>query len=432
MKRAKKMFDLKNQYSLQSSHCWRETVLEEMILQAKLPILVHEIIFIELWKKNFLPKISAEFQSHIKVDEMQKHPAVQHSIVPLLQYEGECLKILDIAFFHPESIKSLGEATLDLTDYTLRCIKAALEQFQEPVEAWEANSHLMKISKSIPVRMLVDCLGILISLVLYDLDLKKCRPLKDAFVSRLILSTDSPMLISDLILYQPWEKDKRRNIPFFHFDSNCWHGVHPANKDNMDITSVGLLRFIFELEKVQSSYFRSNARKEKLRKVIEYLETKDQWVSEQACHSFKIVNGKCKLRKTILDDSPNKRPQPLEVSSFPFLEEQLEKTFNEGHSKILEQNLKNLLHTSSSTFKEKKKIWLGDLNDRRIFDPSLLPKIHFCAMCLVQEATKVCSNCRKEWYCSRKCQKEDWKDHKKGCRTKTVTANTLRMRLVLT
>jgi hypothetical protein len=119
MKRAnKRMFDLKNQYALQVNHGWRETVLEEMILQAKLPILVHEILLIERWKKNVLPKISAEFQTPISNKELMNHPVVQHSLAPLLRYELICLKILRNAIVHPETVESLGEASLDLTDYT--------------------------------------------------------------------------------------------------------------------------------------------------------------------------------------------------------------------------------------------------------------------------------------------------------------------------
>jgi len=37
-----------------------------------------------------------------------------------------------------------------------------------------------------------------------------------------------------------------------------------------------------------------------------------------------------------------------------------------------------------------------------------------CAKC-GKEATKRCSRCRIEWYCSRECQVQSWKAHKTVC-----------------
>ena len=36
-----------------------------------------------------------------------------------------------------------------------------------------------------------------------------------------------------------------------------------------------------------------------------------------------------------------------------------------------------------------------------------------CKVCK-KKATKQCSKCRKVYYCSKKCQKKDWKQHKKN------------------
>jgi hypothetical protein len=378
-----------------------------------------------------LPKISAEFQSPITSEELTEHPVVQYSLIPLLRYECECLNILKMAIAHPESKESLREASLDLTDYALRCIKESTEQLKKPIQPHETSQliHLITISKSIAYRLCLDCTIILYQLLL-DEAKKKHRPLKDAFVSCLILSTDGPMLISDLILCQPWEKDKQAIIPVFNLDAPMWCKLETFSKESTDRIAILLLRLMLNLEKVQSSYFRSDARKKKFRKVIECLETKE-WMNERDYNAFKVELDEHNLKSLLLDDSPNKRPQPLEVSTLPFLEEQLEKTFNEGHSKILAQNLKEILDTSSSAFEEKAKIWLGDLDDSKLFDPSLLPQVHTCSMCFAKEVTKFCSDCKEVWYCSRKCQKSHWKYHKIDCRTTNGRAHPIRKRLLL-
>lgn len=47
---------------------------------------------------------------------------------------------------------------------------------------------------------------------------------------------------------------------------------------------------------------------------------------------------------------------------------------------------------------------------------------HTCARCGAGPATKRCSKCKSEWYCSRECQLAAWNGHKKKCR-KITAAN---------
>ncbi len=45
-------------------------------------------------------------------------------------------------------------------------------------------------------------------------------------------------------------------------------------------------------------------------------------------------------------------------------------------------------------------------------------KNHTCSLCETVSSLKLslCSRCRKVYYCSKKCQGKDWKEHKKTCR----------------
>ncbi len=43
--------------------------------------------------------------------------------------------------------------------------------------------------------------------------------------------------------------------------------------------------------------------------------------------------------------------------------------------------------------------------------------IKACSVCFHYENVKYCGNCKSRAYCSEKCQKEDWKNHKKVCVT---------------
>jgi hypothetical protein len=440
VKRAKMMFDLNDQCSFQVNHYWRQSVLEEMILQAKLPVLVHEIILMEQWKKNILPEVAAEFPSPGSIAAFMKHPIVLLSLAPFLRYELVCLHILDNALYHDESLEALGEASLDLTGYALRCLKGGLEQLQKSfMEAVvDKESYLMMISKNVALTQVVDCAAILSHLIpgcYNDKNMKKFGSLKEGFISRLFLSNDGPMIISEFILCQPWEKNKKREIPLFDLESVSWCQIEPFTKDVMDAGAFRLLRQMCLLEIVQkeSSYPWSDARKEKVREVIKCLESKE-WLSERDYKVFKTLLDELDFESLMLYEVGDavKRPQNLlEVTSFPFLEKQLEKVFNEDHNKILELSLKELLDFNSDAFKEKVKIWLEDLGSSKLFDPSVLPEVHVCANCDAEGATKFCSACKEEWYCSRECQKSHWKAHKRSCSLRNGMKKPRRRRLIL-
>lgn len=47
---------------------------------------------------------------------------------------------------------------------------------------------------------------------------------------------------------------------------------------------------------------------------------------------------------------------------------------------------------------------------------------HGCAHCGASPATKRCSVCKQEWYCSRECQLAAWKGHKKHCKKLAAAA----------
>jgi hypothetical protein len=41
-----------------------------------------------------------------------------------------------------------------------------------------------------------------------------------------------------------------------------------------------------------------------------------------------------------------------------------------------------------------------------------------------EKKLKTCGKCKRVAYCSKECQKEDWKDHKKNCRPADAFNNT--------
>ena len=71
----------------------------------QLPILVHDLILIEVWRELVLGKLLKE-----KVQ-------CSFSIHTILHHEATCINLIETVLYHPEAVETLGDAVLDLTDY---------------------------------------------------------------------------------------------------------------------------------------------------------------------------------------------------------------------------------------------------------------------------------------------------------------------------
>lgn len=77
---------------------------------------------------------------------------------------------------------------------------------------------------------------------------------------------------------------------------------------------------------------------------------------------------------------------------------------------LINQNAESiLLHCSERCMKFNKK--------RHIKDPSLEGYVGCAACRRMFKELKKCGRCKKIYYCSIECQKADWKEHKKNCKS---------------
>lgn len=54
-------------------------------------------------------------------------------------------------------------------------------------------------------------------------------------------------------------------------------------------------------------------------------------------------------------------------------------------------------------------------SDNTLLEPKLRKGVNSCSVCSSFSNLKRCKNCKKVYYCSRECQKADWRLHKNIC-----------------
>lgn len=93
-----------------------DTVKAFLIEHEKLPVLLHELLVMEVWRQRVLPLIK---------DQIVQHPA---GIYMYVQYEMVLLNLFECIAFHEEVVVALDEDVLELIDY---CWRQASRLFAE-------------------------------------------------------------------------------------------------------------------------------------------------------------------------------------------------------------------------------------------------------------------------------------------------------------
>ncbi len=85
-----------------------------MFSPLQLSLLIHDLILTELWREEIFPEL------------MKKDPKSTFGIYTILYHEANCINFIETILFHPEAAETLGDASLDLTDYCFRSLNGLL------------------------------------------------------------------------------------------------------------------------------------------------------------------------------------------------------------------------------------------------------------------------------------------------------------------
>lgn len=209
-----------NQQAVVEASCVREEYVKEAlttfgkvgILQSRhvqssepshqIPVLVHEVVLIDLWKHKVLPRL-------LKLDPEPEGTFLAYSI---LYHEAVCVGLLELVMFHGSAAEALADSAHDLADYAY----GAVSQLLVVMVDGEEQRELVKQRNDLCFDIGIRCLSVLRYLAehLDRLDSKRRRSTEaPSLVCRLPLGVaaamydnDVPVLLVQVLLAQPWIK----------------------------------------------------------------------------------------------------------------------------------------------------------------------------------------------------------------------------------
>ncbi|KAI6652304.1 Zinc finger MYND domain-containing protein 10-like [Oopsacas minuta] len=387
-----------------------EFVKEYLITHDKIPLLVHELLLVEIWKDKIFPiYLQEDFE-----------PKVSFPCYLILYHEATLINLLETILFYKETCEVLAEVALDLIEYCNRKIVSLLADIQKYHEefkavydnlqqadalkqALEKEDLMLELSgqdRNMKFQIITHCVTILRHLV-YNLD---SLPLG---ASRMILNTiDLPLQMVEMIEKQPWTRKEKEKV--LKYWDGKWHIVPSEDRIKLTKTETQLWLIILQLllaPECQSRYEYNDFKKNSILRlrshIPEYLI--DQLPSlvdlQRYLHNLSIMNPPPAKKDIIIEADHNLREALLSQNNGKF-------------KKIGEKQKKAIFFPSKEDLKYQadKFVETYDLNVIQ----TLSEGKPTCANCGA-EAEHRCSRCKNEWYCSRQCQVDSWKGHKEIC-----------------
>lgn len=205
-----RILKLNQQAIIEASACREEVAKDLLIIEDKLPTLVHEAYCVLVWRTKVLPKL-------LENEEI----SATFFMYTVLFHESTVISLLETVLFHENSCESLGDAVIDLIDYSVHGITQLIglshaghqQKKIENKEVKKASEELEEQKNDILFAIGMKCITILSYLI------DKISSLSVSAARRVTHTHDVPCLISELLSIRPW---LRRIKNFEKFIDGKW------------------------------------------------------------------------------------------------------------------------------------------------------------------------------------------------------------------
>ncbi|KAL7034709.1 hypothetical protein ACKWTF_008068 [Chironomus riparius] len=403
-----KLLKLNQQSIIEASTHQEEVVKEIIVIQEKLPVLIHEAYSISVWRSKVLPKL-------LESGEI----SATFFIYTVLYHELIAVSLLETVCYHESSSESLGELVVDLIDYCVYSITQLIglchsgysHKVFDPKEEIERSVELKNQRDDIIFNIGMKSITILSYLS------DKISSLSISAARRMTQTHDVPCMLSELLAVRPW---MRRLKGFEKYIDGKWTSVE--GDEILKVTKVEAqtwfcLRAIMFHRETFENYEINSFRQRELGKCSGLL---NEMILDQLPPLAELKQFLCTLQ--VGGDTQNNLNN-LILEVIPEIKDKIiEKAKKTGWKSIIEQHKKLFVDMSENEVVETAKRlsdaynfeFMADFEEHQSKNREDNASRKLCTTCQ-KPAEKKCSRCEVVFYCCRECQVKDWVNHKEKC-----------------
>jgi hypothetical protein len=374
-----------------------EYVVDHLTTLGKIPVVIHSVLTIELWKAKVLPLV----QEHVsKLSALRSYVPIYH--------EASCVNLLECCMFHRTSCEAAEDSVIDLMDYCYRKLVYLVSVPNRDLytQVLDAKDCAAQTDLEILEGQVLDLefqIGMcVISVTRFLTDHRAGLPLSATV--RLLDTQDFLMTLCPLIEKAPWVRKSIKG-EVQKYEKQEWILVDEEDMGKLPELQVQLFLAVHNLvmdQDCRNRYNLTSVRKDNLLRLRRFL---NEVVFDQVPPLANLLRTLEELSITGQYTGAEEAHTPFVVELIAEMRERLVQTYEGRYAAIAEDQKANVFVKETS--EELKS--LGNMFT--IPDELTAPT---CVVCHA-DAEQRCSRCHTEWYCSRKCQVSDWKRHKSIC-----------------
>ncbi|NXG37025.1 ZMY10 protein, partial [Dromaius novaehollandiae] len=368
-----------NMHAILSAAAGREQLLTELLVSyAKIPVLIGELISVEIWKHKIFPVLC-------RLEDFK--PTSTFPIYVVLHHEASIINLLETVFFYKEICESAGDSILDLIDYCHRKLTLlAARSANGQISMLTSPQELQKQAETMEFEISLKALSVL----RFITDQVGSLPL--SALTRMLNSHNLPCLLVELVEHCPWSCRKAGKLK--KFENGAWHVVPPEDQVKMTKLDGQVWLALYNLllsPECQRKYHFDGFNKSQLLKLRVFL---TDVLLDQLPNLVEMQRFLSHLAVT--EPAPPKKDLILE--QVPVIWDHVLKKNAGKWEAIAKHQVKRMFSPTEEELKLQARRWAQTYSLDMM--EALIPDKPRCRVCGA-EAAKRCSRCRNEWYCTR-------------------------------
>ncbi|XP_029946975.1 zinc finger MYND domain-containing protein 10 [Salarias fasciatus] len=392
-----------NMQAILSATAMHDEFIKEMLVSCgKIPVLVSELILVEVWKQKVFP---------VLCQLKDFNPASTFHLSMVIYHEATIINLLETIMFHQDSCEAAGDSVLDLVDYChrkLTLLASRTTNSEDHDEHISTTKEVQKQNVALEFGISLKALSVLRYVTDHTGSI--------SVIHRMLCTHNLPCVLVQLLCSCPWSRHVKGKLQ--KYIDGKWQNV-PA-EDHLKIIKlegqvwIALYNLLLK-EDCQRKYDFNNFNKNQLLKLRGFMTSV---LIDQLPILADLERFLAQLAVT--DPAPPKKELILE--QIPEIWNHIVAENCGKWEAIAKYQAKEIFSPFHLDLKEQAQR-LAETYNMDVMD-SLLPEKAKCGSC-GKESTKRCSRCQSEFYCGRECQVKHWPKHKEACKLIAVATQKL-------